>query len=98
MTLSPAEMALLGQFWAQILQFWQKLCRPKSTGRSGTIGIWVSTAAALKPSPRYGFSIIPARLTSPMPEAINSGGNNTEYRFTNEGPYWADASQPSRLT
>jgi hypothetical protein len=37
-TLSPVEMAWLGQFSAQILQFWQKLCRPKSIGLSRNNG------------------------------------------------------------
>jgi hypothetical protein len=32
-------MALLGQFSAQILQFWQKLCKPKSMGYQASKGL-----------------------------------------------------------
>ncbi len=51
-TISPVEIAPLGQLWAQILQCWQKLRRPKSMGLSATSGMSVRMAAALKPSPR----------------------------------------------
>jgi len=51
-TFPPVLIALLGHARAQISQFSQKLCKPKSMSLSGARGMFAIMAAALKLSPR----------------------------------------------